>query len=101
MRLVLKDLNRRFVATVTVLWEIQLVNEATVEECVAPAQDFTGCPGDRTAACGPLESALVGLVPEITSCGGGYHLDRICGLCLSDPYLPAIIEPLTGARWVG
>ena len=52
------------------------VNEATVEECVAPAQDFTGCPGDRTAACGPLESALVGEVPEITSCGGGYHLDR-------------------------
>ena len=40
------------------------VNEATVEECVAPAQDFTGCPGDRTAACGPLESALVGEVPR-------------------------------------
>ena len=76
------------------------VNEATVEECVAPAQDFTGCPETELQPVA-RSSALVGEEPEITSCGGGYHLERFVSLCLSDPYLPSIIEPLTGARWVG
>jgi hypothetical protein len=49
----------------------------TVEECTAPAQDFTGCAGDPDSVCGPLVSAAVGEVPEIVTCGGGYHFSNL------------------------
>jgi len=49
----------------------------TVEECTAPAQDFSGCANDPDSACGPLISAPVGEEPLIVTCGGGYHFDNL------------------------
>ena len=51
--------------------------DVTVEECTAPSQDFSGCAGDPDSVCGPLVSAPVGEIPEILTCGGGYHFGNL------------------------
>lgn len=51
----------------------------TVEECSAPSAGFSGCATDPDATCGPLVSQPVGEVPEIVTCGGGYHLSTLVG----------------------
>lgn len=56
----------------------------TVEDCTAPATNFTGCANAPQNACGPLLNAEVGEIPQIITCGGGYHFSNLVGYtCLA------------------